>query len=64
MPIIFAVISNQLHFMTFPILITNTFLESVSPPPPPPFLSQIDRGMVIYICFFKGATEEILPKMG
>uniref|UniRef100_A0A3B4BHI7 D-aminoacyl-tRNA deacylase n=1 Tax=Periophthalmus magnuspinnatus TaxID=409849 RepID=A0A3B4BHI7_9GOBI len=25
---------------------------------------QIDRGMVIYICFFKGATDEILPKMG
>ncbi|CAL1575348.1 unnamed protein product [Knipowitschia caucasica] len=24
---------------------------------------QIDRGMVIYVCFFKGATEEILPKM-
>ncbi|XP_029982180.1 D-aminoacyl-tRNA deacylase 2 [Sphaeramia orbicularis] len=24
---------------------------------------QIDRGMVIYICFFKGATDEILPKM-
>ncbi|XP_071370580.1 D-aminoacyl-tRNA deacylase 2 [Centroberyx affinis] len=24
---------------------------------------QIDRGMVIYICFFKGATEDILPKM-
>ncbi|XP_028294227.1 D-aminoacyl-tRNA deacylase 2-like isoform X2 [Gouania willdenowi] len=24
---------------------------------------QIERGMVIYICFFKGATEEILPKM-
>ncbi|KAG9268130.1 D-aminoacyl-tRNA deacylase 2 [Astyanax mexicanus] len=24
---------------------------------------QIDRGMVIYICFFKGATEDIIPKM-
>ncbi|XP_072221248.1 D-aminoacyl-tRNA deacylase 2-like [Leuresthes tenuis] len=24
---------------------------------------QISRGMVIYICFFKGATEDILPKM-
>uniref|UniRef100_A0A3Q3APY8 D-aminoacyl-tRNA deacylase n=2 Tax=Kryptolebias marmoratus TaxID=37003 RepID=A0A3Q3APY8_KRYMA len=24
---------------------------------------QIDRGMVIYICFLKGATEHILPKM-
>ncbi|XP_029972178.1 D-aminoacyl-tRNA deacylase 2 [Salarias fasciatus] len=24
---------------------------------------QIDRGMVIYVCFFKGATEDILPKM-
>ncbi|KAJ0063204.1 hypothetical protein NL108_013377 [Boleophthalmus pectinirostris] len=24
---------------------------------------QIDKGMVIYICFFKGATDEILPKM-
>lgn len=24
---------------------------------------QIGRGMVIYICFFKGATDEILPKM-
>ncbi|XP_034015743.1 D-aminoacyl-tRNA deacylase 2-like [Thalassophryne amazonica] len=24
---------------------------------------QIDRGMVIYICFFKGATLDILPKM-
>ncbi|KAG7214258.1 hypothetical protein INR49_009448, partial [Caranx melampygus] len=23
----------------------------------------IDRGMVIYICFFKGATDDILPKM-
>lgn len=25
---------------------------------------QINRGMVIYICFFKGATDDILPKMG
>ncbi|CAN9501893.1 unnamed protein product [Ophioblennius macclurei] len=24
---------------------------------------QIERGAVIYVCFFKGATEEILPKM-
>ncbi|GAA6227426.1 probable D-tyrosyl-tRNA(Tyr) deacylase 2 [Lates japonicus] len=24
---------------------------------------QIDRGMVIYICFFRGATDDILPKM-
>ncbi|XP_076156744.1 D-aminoacyl-tRNA deacylase 2 [Alosa pseudoharengus] len=24
---------------------------------------EIDRGMVIYICFFKGATEDIIPKM-
>ncbi|XP_060919529.1 D-aminoacyl-tRNA deacylase 2-like [Labrus mixtus] len=24
---------------------------------------QVDRGMVIYVCFFKGATDEILPKM-
>lgn len=24
---------------------------------------QIDKGMVIYVCFFKGATEDILPKM-
>ncbi|XP_014878269.1 probable D-tyrosyl-tRNA(Tyr) deacylase 2 [Poecilia latipinna] len=24
---------------------------------------QINRGMVIYICFFKGATDDILPKM-
>ncbi|KAF7649349.1 hypothetical protein LDENG_00142980 [Lucifuga dentata] len=24
---------------------------------------QISRGMVIYICFFKGATDDILPKM-
>ncbi|XP_056915186.1 D-aminoacyl-tRNA deacylase 2 [Takifugu flavidus] len=24
---------------------------------------QIDRGMVIHICFFKGATDDILPKM-
>ncbi|XP_013882915.1 probable D-tyrosyl-tRNA(Tyr) deacylase 2 [Austrofundulus limnaeus] len=24
---------------------------------------QIDRGMVVYICFFKGATEHILPKL-
>ncbi|XP_028996047.1 D-aminoacyl-tRNA deacylase 2-like [Betta splendens] len=24
---------------------------------------QIDRGMVIYVCFFKGATEDLLPKM-
>ncbi|XP_044230070.1 D-aminoacyl-tRNA deacylase 2-like [Thunnus albacares] len=27
------------------------------------FCSQIDRGMVIYVCFFKGATDDILPKM-
>ena len=26
--------------------------------------SQIGRGMVIYVCFFKGATDDILPKMG
>ncbi len=25
---------------------------------------QINRGMVIYICLFKGATEEIIPQMG
>uniref|UniRef100_A0A8C1WJ88 D-aminoacyl-tRNA deacylase n=1 Tax=Cyprinus carpio TaxID=7962 RepID=A0A8C1WJ88_CYPCA len=24
---------------------------------------EINRGMVIYICFFKGATEDIIPKM-
>ncbi|KAG7466477.1 hypothetical protein MATL_G00165140 [Megalops atlanticus] len=24
---------------------------------------EIERGMVIYICFFKGATEDIIPKM-
>ncbi|KAJ8341688.1 hypothetical protein SKAU_G00339790 [Synaphobranchus kaupii] len=24
---------------------------------------EIQRGMVIYICFFKGATEDIIPKM-
>ncbi|CAL8273809.1 unnamed protein product [Merluccius merluccius] len=24
---------------------------------------QINRGMVIYVCFFKGATEDMLPKM-
>ncbi|XP_037342076.1 D-aminoacyl-tRNA deacylase 2-like [Pungitius pungitius] len=24
---------------------------------------QIERGMVIYICFFKGATDDLLPKM-
>ncbi|XP_074547346.1 D-aminoacyl-tRNA deacylase 2-like [Halichoeres trimaculatus] len=24
---------------------------------------QIERGMVIYICFFKGANDDILPKM-
>ncbi|XP_028250530.1 D-aminoacyl-tRNA deacylase 2-like [Parambassis ranga] len=24
---------------------------------------QMDRGMVIYICFFKGATDDLLPKM-
>ncbi|XP_047467120.1 D-aminoacyl-tRNA deacylase 2 isoform X2 [Mugil cephalus] len=24
---------------------------------------QIDRGMVIYVCFFKGATDDLLPKM-
>ncbi|KAK2826792.1 hypothetical protein Q5P01_021006 [Channa striata] len=24
---------------------------------------QINRGMVMYICFFKGATDDILPKM-
>uniref|UniRef100_A0A1A8PMJ5 D-aminoacyl-tRNA deacylase n=1 Tax=Nothobranchius rachovii TaxID=451742 RepID=A0A1A8PMJ5_9TELE len=26
-------------------------------------LTQIHRGMVIYICFFKGATDDVLPKM-
>uniref|UniRef100_H3BXW8 D-aminoacyl-tRNA deacylase n=1 Tax=Tetraodon nigroviridis TaxID=99883 RepID=H3BXW8_TETNG len=25
---------------------------------------QMDRGTVLYICFFKGATDDILPKMG
>ncbi|KAM9787355.1 LOW QUALITY PROTEIN: D-aminoacyl-tRNA deacylase 2 [Syngnathus typhle] len=25
--------------------------------------SQKFRGMVVYVCFFKGATEDILPKM-
>ncbi|KAM9842841.1 D-aminoacyl-tRNA deacylase 2-like [Aulostomus maculatus] len=24
---------------------------------------QIDRGMVMYVCFFKGATDDMLPKM-
>ncbi|CAF88396.1 unnamed protein product, partial [Tetraodon nigroviridis] len=24
---------------------------------------QMDRGTVLYICFFKGATDDILPKM-
>nr|XP_057947196.1 D-aminoacyl-tRNA deacylase 2-like [Doryrhamphus excisus]XP_057947197.1 D-aminoacyl-tRNA deacylase 2-like [Doryrhamphus excisus] len=24
---------------------------------------QVERGMVIYVCFFKGATDDILPKM-
>uniref|UniRef100_A0A3P9KPC5 D-aminoacyl-tRNA deacylase n=1 Tax=Oryzias latipes TaxID=8090 RepID=A0A3P9KPC5_ORYLA len=24
---------------------------------------QINRGMVIYVCFFKGATEDMLPRM-
>ncbi|XP_026864706.1 D-aminoacyl-tRNA deacylase 2-like [Electrophorus electricus] len=24
---------------------------------------EISRGMVIYVCFFKGATEDIIPKM-
>ncbi|KAM4723981.1 D-aminoacyl-tRNA deacylase 2 isoform 1-T1 [Anableps anableps] len=24
---------------------------------------QINRGMVIYVCFFRGATDDILPKM-
>ncbi|XP_061674691.1 D-aminoacyl-tRNA deacylase 2 [Syngnathoides biaculeatus] len=24
---------------------------------------QIERGMVVYVCFLKGATEDILPKM-
>nr|XP_055028873.1 D-aminoacyl-tRNA deacylase 2 [Misgurnus anguillicaudatus] len=24
---------------------------------------EINRGMVIYICFFRGATEDIIPKM-
>ncbi|XP_051942490.1 D-aminoacyl-tRNA deacylase 2 [Hippocampus zosterae] len=24
---------------------------------------QIERGMVLYVCFLKGATEDILPKM-
>ncbi|XP_061600400.1 D-aminoacyl-tRNA deacylase 2 [Cololabis saira] len=28
-----------------------------------PRFVQIDRGMVIYVCFFKGATEDILPRM-
>lgn len=26
--------------------------------------SQIQRGLVIYVCFFKGADKELLPKMG
>ena len=26
--------------------------------------SQIRRGLVIYVCFFKGADTELLPKMG
>uniref|UniRef100_H3C1Y6 D-aminoacyl-tRNA deacylase n=1 Tax=Tetraodon nigroviridis TaxID=99883 RepID=H3C1Y6_TETNG len=25
---------------------------------------RMDRGTVLYICFFKGATDDILPKMG
>ncbi|XP_066529843.1 D-aminoacyl-tRNA deacylase 2-like [Hoplias malabaricus] len=25
--------------------------------------AEINRGMVIYICFFKGATEDMIPKM-
>lgn len=25
---------------------------------------QIERGMVIYVCFYKGATDDILPKIG
>ncbi|XP_042297096.1 D-aminoacyl-tRNA deacylase 2 [Sceloporus undulatus] len=24
---------------------------------------EIQRGLIIYVCFFKGATEEIIPKM-
>ena len=27
-------------------------------------LFQIDRGLVVYVCFMKGATEDILEKMG
>ncbi|XP_039770023.1 D-aminoacyl-tRNA deacylase 2 isoform X2 [Ornithorhynchus anatinus] len=46
------------------------------PPPPPPAPRarallqqclqarlQINKGVVIYVCFFKGANEELLPKM-
>lgn len=25
---------------------------------------QIHEGMVIYVCFYKGATDKIIPKMG
>lgn len=25
---------------------------------------QIHDGVVIYVCFYKGATEKIIPKMG
>ncbi|KAJ8777083.1 hypothetical protein J1605_014863 [Eschrichtius robustus] len=27
-------------------------------------LSSVQRGLVIYVCFFKGADKELLPKMG
>ncbi|CAL8283170.1 unnamed protein product [Lota lota] len=37
----------------------------VSPPGPDSEAEwvQVGRGMVIYVCFFKGATEDMLPKM-
>lgn len=25
---------------------------------------EVQRGLVIYVCFFKGADKELLPKMG
>lgn len=57
-------------------LLTPTLGNTVKCPPSP-FLcsrlpnvdscgdsSQIQRGLVIYVCFFKGADKELLPKMG
>lgn len=63
-------------FISLPWLLTSMLGNTVKCPPSP-FLcsrlsnvdccgdsSQIQRGLVIYVCFFKGADKELLPKMG